>query len=121
MKAASAEISAVAGNPLDDATEYPLVDQAHYQRVASMIEQAKAEATLVAGGNRLFSSVGLLATEMQPSIFVDPSPSVAINQEEIFGPVVVISGFLEENEVCSRKICSRVAGGGRHYKWNSVH
>ena len=39
---------------------------------------------------------------MQPSIFVDPSPSVAINQEEIFGPVVVISGFLEENEVVAR-------------------
>lgn len=60
MKAAFAQISAVAGNPLDDATEYPpLVDQAHYKRVAGMIEQAKAEATLVAGGDRLFSKVGL--------------------------------------------------------------
>ncbi|BCR84058.1 aldehyde dehydrogenase family protein [Aspergillus chevalieri] len=96
MKAAFAEISAVAGNPLDDATEYPpLVDQAHYQRVASMIEQGKAEATLVAGGNRLFSK----GNWMQPSIFVDPSPNAAINDEEVFGPVVVISGFMEEKEV----------------------
>lgn len=36
---------------------------------------------------------------MRPTIFADPAPDAKVSNEEIFGPVVVISGFKEEDEV----------------------
>lgn len=39
---------------------------------------------------------------MRPTIFVDPSPDAEISREEIFGPVVVIIGFNNEEEVISQ-------------------
>jgi acyl-CoA reductase-like NAD-dependent aldehyde dehydrogenase len=39
---------------------------------------------------------------MRPTIFVDPSPDAEIIREEIFGPVVVIIGFNDEEEVIAQ-------------------
>lgn len=36
---------------------------------------------------------------MRPTIFVDPSPNAEISREEVFGPVVAIIGFIDEEEV----------------------
>lgn len=38
---------------------------------------------------------------MRPTIFVDPTADAEISREEVFGPVVVIIGFTDEEEVVS--------------------
>ncbi|KAE8381807.1 aldehyde dehydrogenase domain-containing protein [Aspergillus bertholletiae] len=84
------------GDSLSQTTAFPpLVDKAQYKSVASFIEDGKANATLVTGGERLFDK----GCWIQPTIFVDPLPNAKVHKEEIFGPVVVISSFTNEEEV----------------------
>jgi acyl-CoA reductase-like NAD-dependent aldehyde dehydrogenase len=39
---------------------------------------------------------------MRPTIFINPSPDAEIYREEIFGPVVVVSSFSDEEDVVAR-------------------
>jgi betaine-aldehyde dehydrogenase len=81
------------GDPLDDATEMgPLVTAAHCERVMGYVERGRAEgATLATGGTHegCFSA---------PTIFLDAKPDMAIVREEIFGPVVAVMPFRDEEE-----------------------
>lgn len=58
----------------------------------------KSQATLVTGGEALKDT----GCWMRPTIFVDPAPDARVYKEEIFGPVVVISEFEDEDDVISR-------------------
>ncbi|CAG8934779.1 unnamed protein product [Penicillium salamii] len=99
MKAEFEAMEGKFGNPLDKTTGYgPLVDKAHFDRVTEMIERGTAEATLVTGGKPVFEK----GYWMRPTIFVDPAPDAEVYQEEIFGPVVVISSFSDEEDVIAR-------------------
>ncbi|KAJ5124818.1 uncharacterized protein N7515_008643, partial [Penicillium bovifimosum] len=87
------------GDPLDKEVEFPpLVDQAHFCKVKGFIDRGKKEATLITGGDAISSK----GHWMRPTIFVDPSPNAEISREEIFGPVVVIIGFNDEEEVIAQ-------------------
>jgi acyl-CoA reductase-like NAD-dependent aldehyde dehydrogenase len=81
------------GDPLDDATEMgPLVTAAHCERVMGYVERGRAEgATLATGGTH----EGCFST---PTIFLDAKPDMAIVREEIFGPVVAVMPFRDEEE-----------------------
>lgn len=60
------------------------------------IEHGKSEgATVAAGGNRH----GDKGYFIQPTIFTDVTPKMKIVNEEIFGPVVVISKFKDVDHV----------------------
>ncbi|GAB7387736.1 aldehyde dehydrogenase family protein [Bacillaceae bacterium] len=85
------------GDPLDEKTEMgPLVSEAHLKKVMSYIELGKREgAQLLAGGTRIGGWPGYFLT---PTVFVDVRQSMRIVQEEIFGPVVVVQAFAEEQE-----------------------
>jgi betaine-aldehyde dehydrogenase len=84
------------GNPLDESTEMgPLVTAAHRQRVMQYVEVGKHEgATLATGGN----APGGRGTYLQPTVFLDARPEMAIVREEIFGPVVVVMPFDSEED-----------------------
>ena len=84
------------GDPLDDATEMgPLVSRAHRERVMSYVERGKSEgATLACGGSPPDSPGFYLA----PAIFTDARPDMTIVREEIFGPVVTVMPFDDEDE-----------------------
>lgn len=84
------------GNPLDESTEMgPLVTAAHRSRVMSYIEAGKREgATLATGG----SAPKNRGTFLQPTVFLDARPEMTIVREEIFGPVVAVMPFDEEND-----------------------
>ena len=81
----------VVGDPFAEATTHgPIANKAQYDRVQRMIETGIAEgAKLVCGGpghpEGLYS--GYFA---RPTVFSDVRPDMAIAQEEIFGPVLVI-------------------------------
>ena len=76
----------------------PLFDRLQYERVQAMIHKGLAEgATLLAGGpgKPEGCEIGWYA---KPTIFADVSNDMAIAQEEIFGPVLVIIPFENEDE-----------------------
>lgn len=68
----------------------PLISPDHMQKVLGYITRAKAEgARLIYGGER----VGSHGNFVQPTIFADTHADMAIEREEIFGPVMAVRKF----------------------------
>ncbi|MBZ6066601.1 aldehyde dehydrogenase [Aeromonas schubertii] len=97
----------VSSNPLDPATRIgAMVDGLQMEQVLCYIASGKAEgATLLLGGERCNQESG--GFYITPTIFDDVTPQMRIFREEIFGPVLAITGFdtLEEairlgNDTC---------------------
>lgn len=84
------------GDPLAEETEIgPLVTTAHRERVLRYIDQGKAEGATLACGGDIPSQRG---SYLAPTIFLDAKPEMTIVREEIFGPVVAVMPFHDENE-----------------------
>jgi 4-(gamma-glutamylamino)butanal dehydrogenase len=86
------------GDPLDRETKIgPLIEPAALQRVVGYIGGAQdAGARLVHGGKRILEDTG--GWFVEPTIFADVAPDMAIAREEIFGPVVSVLSFRDEAE-----------------------
>lgn len=65
----------------------PLIDAAQFQKVASYVDDGRADGHLVAGGERDDTN-GFFH---QPTVFADVPPDARLMQEEIFGPVVAFT------------------------------
>jgi aldehyde dehydrogenase (NAD+) len=94
----SAEATTV-GDPLKDGIKVgPLVSKAQFDRVQGYISKGiEAGADLVVGG--LGKPEGLAAGHYaRPTIFANVRNDMAIAQEEIFGPVLVIIPYRDEAE-----------------------
>jgi len=85
------------GDPFDENTRLgPLVSKAQRDRVASYIEKGKQEgARVVAGGNTQPLDKGYF---VEPTVFADVTTDMTIAQEEIFGPVLSILKYDDEDE-----------------------
>ncbi|HJQ41315.1 MAG TPA: aldehyde dehydrogenase family protein [Thermoanaerobaculia bacterium] len=84
------------GDPLDEATEMgPLVTAAHRDRVQQYIDQGTAEGATLARGGQTVRPSGFY---LDPAIFTDATPEMTITREEIFGPVVTVMRFTDEDE-----------------------
>ena len=84
------------GDPLDDATEMgPLVTAAHRDRVMSYVERGRSEGATLATGGKMPEGAG---TYLTPTVFTDARPDMTIVREEIFGPVVAVMPFSDEEE-----------------------
>lgn len=88
------------GDPLKPETEYgPIANKEQYEKVREYVEIAKNEgARLVYGGKRPGSP------ELKDGLFFEPTVFVATNemriaQEEVFGPVLCVIPFADEEEV----------------------
>jgi len=88
------------GDPFAPETfQGPQISQIQYDRIMSYIEEGKKEgATCDLGGNR----VGDKGYFIEPTVFSDVKPSMKIVQEEIFGPVVVLVKFKDEDDVIAQ-------------------
>lgn len=88
------------GNGMDPGTEMgPLVSQAHMEKVLSYIEIGKQEgAVLLTGGRRLTEGELAKGFFVEPTIFTDVTSDMRIYREEIFGPVLVVQKFRDEDE-----------------------
>jgi acyl-CoA reductase-like NAD-dependent aldehyde dehydrogenase len=87
------------GSPLDETTRIgPLVSAAQRDRVRGYIEKGVAEgARLVTGG--VEPPDGLeRGYYVRPTIFADVDPSMTIAREEIFGPVLSVIPYADEDE-----------------------
>ncbi|ATB57304.1 betaine-aldehyde dehydrogenase [Xanthomonas citri pv. fuscans] len=92
------------GDPLDERTTFgPLVSAAHMQRVLEHIEQGKAEgARLLCGGERLQDGALAQGYYVAPTIFSDCTDVMTIVREEIFGPVLSLLTYDDEDEAVTR-------------------
>ncbi|HEX6588802.1 MAG TPA: aldehyde dehydrogenase family protein [Longimicrobiales bacterium] len=73
----------------------PVVSQEQMDRVLGYIEKGRAEgATLVTGGAR----IGDRGYWVQPTVFEGVDPGCTIGREEIFGPVLAVMTFRDEDE-----------------------
>jgi betaine-aldehyde dehydrogenase len=90
----------VLGDPQDDATQMgPLVNAAQLEKVLGYIAVAKAEgATLVTGGHRAMSN----GCFVQPTVFADVTDGMTLAREEVFGPVMAVLDFSDEDDVITR-------------------
>lgn len=87
------------GDPLDPATTLgPLVSRAQFDKVQALIQSGIDEgATLVAGG--LGRPPGFTRGHyVRPTVFGDVRPAMRIAREEIFGPVLSILAYDDEDE-----------------------
>ncbi|GII55867.1 aldehyde dehydrogenase [Planotetraspora thailandica] len=97
--AASAAEQVAVGDPADPANFVgPLVNKVQQQRVQSYIQSGLDEgARLVAGG--LGAPDGLEdGNYVRPTVFADVDNSMRIAREEIFGPVLVLIPYEDEND-----------------------
>ncbi|GAD15370.1 2-hydroxymuconic semialdehyde dehydrogenase [Geobacillus thermoleovorans] len=92
----------VVGDPFDPKTNVgALISQEHYERVMSYIELAKEEGgRILTGGKR---PDGLdQGYYLEPTIIVGVNRNCRIVREEVFGPVVTVMPFDEEEEVIAQ-------------------
>jgi acyl-CoA reductase-like NAD-dependent aldehyde dehydrogenase len=87
------------GDPFEDSTRLgPLVSEVQRERVRGYIEKGEAEgAKLVTGGAA--PPEGLEhGYFVRPTVFSNVTPEMTIAQEEIFGPVLVIQPYDDEDD-----------------------
>jgi acyl-CoA reductase-like NAD-dependent aldehyde dehydrogenase len=87
----------VLGDPLEPATEMgPLANDRQLATVTGMIDRAVAAGAHVAAGGRHRPDLGSLFVE--PTVLTEVHASMEIAREEVFGPVLVVSRFRDEEE-----------------------
>ncbi len=91
----------VIGDPLDENTNLgALISKKHRDQVLDYIEKGQQEgATLACGGKALQPKGCEKGYFVEPTIFTDCHNDMTICREEIFGPVMSVMTFSDENEV----------------------
>lgn len=91
----------IVGNPLEDSSRQgAIVSKVHFDKIMHCIEIAKQEgATILCGGNAIqLDGVNANGYFIQPTVMEGLGPETKTNQEEIFGPVVTLQSFKNEEE-----------------------
>lgn len=92
------------GDPRDPATQMgPLISAAQGDKVMAYIARGQEEgAWLLTGGERAALQGFEGGFFVQPTVFADVTDEMTIAREEIFGPVMCVLGFTDEDEVIAR-------------------
>ena len=92
------------GDPLDPATQVgALISKDHTEKVLGYIEKGRAEgARLAVGGGRPADPALAGGNFVEPTIFAGCADDMTIVREEIFGPVMTVLPFGDEDEVIAR-------------------
>ena len=88
------------GDPMNPATDIgPLANQMHLEKVLAMIDQANRQgAVCVSGGQRIHPLKLQKGFYIQPTIFTEVTGDMQLWREEVFGPVLAITKFQDEQE-----------------------
>jgi 5-carboxymethyl-2-hydroxymuconic-semialdehyde dehydrogenase len=104
------------GDPLDKATEVgPLIDQGHFQKVKSYLTIAMEEGAEVFKADipDEISKGNFVA----PSLLLDAENHMRIAQEEVFGPVLTVMTFKDEEEAI--QLANDIKYGLAGYVWTN--
>lgn len=91
--------SVVIGDPLAEATTMgPLANKAQFEKVQRMVREALAE-----GARLIFGGAGrpeglTKGYFVRPTVFADVRPNMACARDEIFGPVLSIIGYKDQED-----------------------
>lgn len=92
--------SAVIGDPLDEATNFgPMVSDTQRQQVLGFIAKGQSEGARLMLGGQAIERDGFY---MEPTIFADVTDNMTIARDEIFGPVLSVLDFDDEDDVIAR-------------------
>ncbi|MFJ8106055.1 aminobutyraldehyde dehydrogenase [Streptomyces sp. NPDC096132] len=93
--------SLVVGEPTsgEDVEVGPMVSKAHFDRVTGYLERAKKEGVRVATGGGALDGPGYFVA---PTVLVDVPEGAEVAREEIFGPVISVETFADEEEAVRR-------------------
>jgi aldehyde dehydrogenase (NAD+) len=86
------------GPGLEDPDLGPLISERQRSRVVSLVDEGRGEATLVTGGSEPDEERLTGGFFFEPTLFDDVPPEATIAQEEIFGPVLVMTPFRDADE-----------------------
>jgi len=84
------------GAPMDDVQMGALISEGHMNKVLGFIEQAKADGGKVLTGGKRIS--GMSGYFVEPTVIEGLDAYCALNQQEVFGPVVSLIPFDTEEE-----------------------
>lgn len=88
------------GNPFSMNTEQgPQVDRAQFDKIMSYIEKGHADGAKCVSGGERFGDTGYF---VQPTVFDGVTDSMAIAQDEIFGPVMSVLTFEDWDDLIQR-------------------
>ena len=108
------------GDALDGETQVgPMASAMHRDRVEQYIALGREEGKLVAGGGRPTSAPN--GWFVEPTVFADVKNSARIAQEEIFGPVLTIIPYEDEDQAVSIANDSQFGLGGSVWSADSNH
>lgn len=92
--------TAVIGDPLDEATNFgPMVSDTQRQQVLGFIAKGQAEGARLMLGGAAIERDGFY---MEPTVFADVTDDMTIARDEIFGPVLSVLDFDDEDDVIAR-------------------
>lgn len=103
------------GDPAEDPNLMmgPIINKKQRDRIANMIKQAEKEgATIACGGNIGSQAKGFF---VQPTLLTNVKPGMMIEQEEVFGPVLCLIAYDDEEDAI------RIANGTRYGLAGSIH
>jgi len=94
----------IVGDPMDPKTNFgALISKKHFDLVSDYIKVGiKEGATLLHGGTSLQPDNAPNGYFIAPTIFTDCTDDMTICREEIFGPVMSVLIFIDEDEVVAR-------------------
>ena len=104
------------GDPLDESTQVgPLIKTEHYENVKSYIEIAKEEGCEVVSGH--IPEELSRGNYVAPTMLLNAENDMRVVQEEIFGPVIAVMTFKDEEEVIEK--ANDVEYGLAGYVWTN--
>jgi aldehyde dehydrogenase (NAD+) len=87
------------GDPLDPATRLgPVANAAQHTRVHRMLHTAVGEGALPLAGTGRDIAVPASGCYVAPTVFTAVKPGMEIAREEVFGPVLAVMGYEQEDE-----------------------
>lgn len=86
------------GLPTDPATSIgPMVEKAHFDKVKSFIDDTLAAGARLAHGGKIHDELGS-GWYVEPTIFDGVTPDMRLFRNEVFGPVLAVTTFEDEQE-----------------------
>ncbi len=91
------------GDPLDPATQMgALISDLHRKRVHGYVERGRADGAKLLCGGKIPAGLNPGGYFYEPTVFSECDDRMAIVREEIFGPVLSLLTFRDEQEVIER-------------------
>ncbi|MFC6040073.1 5-carboxymethyl-2-hydroxymuconate semialdehyde dehydrogenase [Paenisporosarcina macmurdoensis] len=104
------------GDPLDEVTEVgPLIDRGHYSKVRGYLDIAKEEGTDVTTAD--IPAEIAKGNFVAPTLILNAKNYMRVAQEEIFGPVLTVMTFKDEEEAI--KLANDIKYGLAGYVWTN--